>query len=520
MSERPLQEAFTTLRRWAQEAHAQGWLDDTDLNEVNAVERATADDLFVDTQRRPLLVGLFGGTGVGKSSLVNRLAGAPIARIGVERPTSREITLYLHESHALASLPAEFPVDKTRVCRHHDDSKRDVGWIDMPDMDSTEAANRKLAFAWLPYIDWIVYVVSPERYRDDAGWLVLKARGHRHRWLFVMNHWDLGRQPQVDEFMDDLVQAGFERPTVITTISTEPPGDDEFHRLEQTIRNAIERHGLAELQRLGVLSRLRDIEQLTEQLRTKFGDEPSWASYLAAQLGDARQTLERLGQGLQWPIEALAERFRTPRTGWFRRTPAATGPSFSLGEVRDALCSDRVRRQLDDLVSRTVIEAGKRGIATTAVCRAVESSLAHADDDLSASAFDGLQRALARPGTPLQRAAQAALRGLFYGLPLATAGWAVYHTVARYRLAVADTAAFLGLDFAVHSLLMILLAWLVPFVVHRWTRPTRRAAARRGLNAGVEEAIAALIQKLETAHHDLDVQRRKFLHAAGSISEG
>ena len=185
------QQAYAALTQWVDSAMDQGWVTETDRKSLHKIERATADDLFVTADKRPLVVGLFGGTGVGKSSLLNRLAGESIAKVGIERPTSREVTLYLHESHALASLPKEFPVNKTRVAHHRDNSKRDVVWIDMPDIDSTETANRKLVFAWLPYIDWVIYVVSPERYRDDAGWQIVNRRGHRHRWLFVMNQWDI-----------------------------------------------------------------------------------------------------------------------------------------------------------------------------------------------------------------------------------------------------------------------------------------------------------------------------------------
>ena len=38
--------------------------------------------LFADLDRARLVVGIFGGTGVGKSTLINALAGATISRSG------------------------------------------------------------------------------------------------------------------------------------------------------------------------------------------------------------------------------------------------------------------------------------------------------------------------------------------------------------------------------------------------------------------------------------------------------
>ena len=53
-------------------------------------------------------------------------------------------------------------------------ARRDVAWLDMPDIDSVEARNKSLVLSWLPYVDWLIYVVSPERYRDDVGWRLLE----------------------------------------------------------------------------------------------------------------------------------------------------------------------------------------------------------------------------------------------------------------------------------------------------------------------------------------------------------
>ena len=175
-----MSEAYKTLitrtHAWFERAHADGWLREADLQRLASVEQRTPADLFTDAQRRPLVVALFGGTGVGKSSLLNRLAGEELARVGVERPTSREVTIYLHESIELASLPPEMPVEHVRVKRHRDDARRDVLWIDAPDIDSARQKNREFALAWLPHVDLVLYTVSPERYRDDVGWRVLDVR--------------------------------------------------------------------------------------------------------------------------------------------------------------------------------------------------------------------------------------------------------------------------------------------------------------------------------------------------------
>ena len=203
---------------WIARAQAMAWLGDAELLALQQVERHTPADLFTRAQPvRPLVVAFFGGTGVGKSSLLNRLAGQTIARVGVERPTSHEVTVYVHAAVELAALPEHFPVRQVHIARHADAARRDVLWIDMPDIDSTEQANRELVFAWLPHVDLLVYVVSPERYRDDIGWRVLRQRGHRHGWMFVMNHWDEGAPEQEADLLTILHEAGFADPLVLHT---------------------------------------------------------------------------------------------------------------------------------------------------------------------------------------------------------------------------------------------------------------------------------------------------------------
>ena len=44
-----------------------------------------------------LVMGLLGGTGVGKSTLISALAGQPISKASVVRPTTNRPLIYRHE---------------------------------------------------------------------------------------------------------------------------------------------------------------------------------------------------------------------------------------------------------------------------------------------------------------------------------------------------------------------------------------------------------------------------------------
>jgi GTPase SAR1 family protein len=107
-------ELLAQAQVWASDAIAQGYLKQSDAQALLMLDQRSPEQLFAtdNSACRPLIVAFIGGTGVGKSSLLNRLAGQAVAKSGVERPTSREVTLYHHQSLHLQHLPGSLPLEK------------------------------------------------------------------------------------------------------------------------------------------------------------------------------------------------------------------------------------------------------------------------------------------------------------------------------------------------------------------------------------------------------------------------
>lgn len=546
-------ETFADLRRraieWRERARAEGWLDEPAARRLEAVDRPGPADLFHGNDGiRPLVVALFGGTGVGKSSLLNRLAGAPLARTGAQRPTSRHVTVYVHAdarlddaglgeiapSHrdggGVVAGPAD-PDRRTVVVRHRIDARRDVLWLDAPDIDSVDEDNRRLALAWLPRIDLLIYVVSPERYRDDVGWKVLREHGHRHGWMFVMNRWDEGDPRQVDDWRTILTRAGFADPLLFCTSCAEhptrPASSDEFDQIESTIRTILDEHGLRELERLGHRARLRDWAAGIAADLARFGDAAGWRHVREALSRRWRQARVTILDGMAWSLRARARRAShavgpaTPARGQrlagviaaargdapvvassdaTAAQDAAAAPPEAPDAVADAsLWDEWAAGRLAECIDELEVELRRVGITPATVRARLARVAEEAANTVARATQRELRHALARPGSAWQRGVQRAARAAMVGLPLVALIAVAVQVVLGYYRAATEGTPFLGHDFALHSALLVLVSWALPFAVERAVRPSIEENAVRGLTRGFQAALDELSERLEAA---------------------
>ncbi len=553
-----MSEAFATLvtrtRAWFERARESGWLTQLELECFTSLENRTPADLFTDAQQRPLVVAFFGGTGVGKSSLLNRLAGEPIARTGVERPTSREVTIYLHESVKLATLPPELPVEQVHVKRHRSDGRRDVLWIDAPDIDSTQQENRRLALAWLPHVDLLIYVVSPERYRDDVGWRVLRQRGERHGWMFVLNRWDEGDAGQKDDFAHMLRGAGFNDPLLLCTscaagtagegsgryieMTSQLPTPDQFDRIESAIREYLAEHGVRELERLGHRARLLEMRDALNTARQRFGDDGQWKDVDTCRERHWQRTRSALVQGLEWPIRAAAGRFAIRESGLVgqvvRQAVVATksgagrieargssegqdASGLDTTELTQPLWDDWTRDKLAECLDAVEVEVRRTGIAATPLRNCFDMVAEQAGPVVLRSVQERLRAAMAQPGTRLQRALRRVTGFLMAALPLLGLLWVAYNVVVGYYRASTEGGTYLGTNFAVSSVLLIVVAWAVPFVFDRMLRPSLERTALKAMRDGLADGLDQLGEQLRDAAVEVIQQARTGRDDAGGI---
>jgi len=503
-----------TAQRWATEAWEAGWLGEAEVATLTALDNRSPSGLFELGEHRPLVAAFFGGTGVGKSSLLNRLAGQAIAKAGVERPTSREVSLFLHESLQIRQLPPGFPLDRVRIARHADEKRRSVLWIDMPDIDSTEASNRDLVVDWLPHIDVLIYVVSPERYRDDKGWRLLREHVREHAWLFVINQWDRGQEPQWADFIKLLKQGGFTHPLVFRTDCQEQPDRrkaDQFVELESTIQALADGHLIEQLELRARQARSEELQAALKACLDSMGGDAALEGLRAQWLAIWDEVSAALLKGLEWPMAEVARAFVRHDASPLRRSikllPAEKTTETHKPAEPSLLWDDWAQMQWQDAMDRLLMDAAERRLPIPPLKSGLTPMAEGARKLMLTEAQRALRSSLARPGNIAQRFFLK-LTGLCVVLmPLAAMGWVSWQAVTAYYESASTHAGFLGVDFVAHSALLVALSWLLPFFLNHQLKPSTERAALRGLRTGVSAGLTRLQSLVDEAMAGYEAER-------------
>jgi energy-coupling factor transporter ATP-binding protein EcfA2 len=166
-----------------------------------AVARTRAQ--LLGTPEPILTVALAGGTGAGKSTLINALAGAAIAETSLRRPTTTKLHAYHHRDVASGGLPAELATEAVFV-PHERAALRSKVIVDTPDLDSYATHHRAATRALLKAAGLVLYIFSPQNYRDERTWSVLREEKRFSACAVVLNKIDLVTPEELEAITDDL----------------------------------------------------------------------------------------------------------------------------------------------------------------------------------------------------------------------------------------------------------------------------------------------------------------------------
>jgi hypothetical protein len=347
--------------------------------------RRRAEDL--DLEQPLLTIMLMGGTGVGKSTLLNALAGSAIAQAAFTRPTTRDPVVYHHVAVKPERLdPA---LRKCRMVAHDREELREKVLVDTPDLDSNEEDNRERLLGVLPVADVVLYVGSQEKYHDRVGWDLFRAQRQRRAFAFVLNKWDRctsptsgGMRPDED-LLRDLKDEGFVDPLLFRTAAQHwvdknpeaPPAGEQFPQLLQWLEEGLTRLEIEALKARGVGQLL---EHLTAGLDQAMPPDltaaaaktrPGWDSLIDREAEDLSAMLLHTLEPQQREIE---HHFRLTGQQRFQRLMAGylgvvTRLQFIGSKLQNPLASASNESgtgnfNIDGLTRDVLAAAGKRGL--------------------------------------------------------------------------------------------------------------------------------------------------------------
>src|SRR5271165_2843771 len=270
--------SLTELTRIAADrAGSEGFSQDL-LADADALLRRSGERMRMSASLT--VVALAGGTGSGKSSLFNALAGATFSPAGVMRPTTRHLHACVWGMEGAAPLLDWLSVQRRH--RYGRASALDEGeasltgllLLDLPDHDSVVTGSAALVDRLVKMADMLVWVLDPLKYADASvhrRYLVPLA-GHAAVTTVVLNQGDTLSPDQVADCGSDLRRLldseGLSETQVLVTSATTGAGLKELRRVLA---------GAVAARRASADRITADVDALLERFAVYAGDSvPGW----------------------------------------------------------------------------------------------------------------------------------------------------------------------------------------------------------------------------------------------------
>ncbi len=379
----------------------------------------------------PLLIGIGGSTGAGKSTITNTLVDADVSPTGVVRPTTRTPVLvcappdeaWFRSDGVLHDLPrvsgASAAGDDVtgplglRVISHAG-MLPGLAVLDTPDIDSIEVANHTMAARLLDASDMWLFVTTAARYADQVPWTMLdKARRQGTALSIIINRIPPGASAEIRSDLERMLDERGLAGTPVFTLTETPLIDGRIpddvidpisRRLEKLSANATRRATLVRQTLDGAIASvpmraevvLADAERRTQAL-AELGE------IVDQQHGSAiRRIAASVDGGTLLRGEVLAGWQEFVGTGTFMKSVqsqlARIGDKLRSTVTRTPTTPSEVTGELRSTVVAAIVEAVDRAADSTVA--AWETSPG-GDEILGADA-----RTLARPSSGLIASAE------------------------------------------------------------------------------------------------------------------
>jgi energy-coupling factor transporter ATP-binding protein EcfA2 len=275
--------------------------------------------VFHYKRRIPYLWGvLLGGTGTGKSTLFNAIAGYELSQTGVERPKTRGPIAYAHRQALIEenfpfpgvrvdrsagrdpeATPAEGAAGCLLVLEHERDEYSHLVLVDTPDLDSVEVENRRLAQHLYLLADTVLFITSQEKYADEVPYqfLLQVVQDRRPCFIFLNKADDLTLDEVMASFRDHDISLPEERLWLIPYLPSHPSAtisrDPAFQSFRERFSRQVTEETMAVFRQRLLSERAGDLRVRADELYRMLREEEQAAQQWLDRLETLSRTISR-----------------------------------------------------------------------------------------------------------------------------------------------------------------------------------------------------------------------------------
>jgi GTP-binding protein EngB required for normal cell division len=290
------------------------------------------------------VVALAGGTGSGKSSLFNRIAGADFSTAGVTRPVTRDVHSCVWGVSGSGPLlewlgvPRRYRYARASALDSGEETMTGLVLLDLPDHDSVMAHATEQVDHLVGLADLMIWVLDPQKYADAAVHrrFLVPLAGHSEVVAVVLNQSDVLTPAQVEDCVNDLRRL---------------LDAEELHDVQILVTSAATGDGVGELRRLladavsarrAAAARISaDVDDIAARFAPYAGDDPM-APGQPGQFGGPGVTPAAAADGRPEGRSAASILAAAPR-----KLAAAFARAAGVSAIGDALQSARELRAVD-----------------------------------------------------------------------------------------------------------------------------------------------------------------------------
>ncbi len=170
------------------------------------------------------------------------------------------------------------------------------------------------------------------------------------------------------------------------------------------------------------------------------------------------------------------------------------------------------KNRFDDTLDELILTADQLKLATIPLRESLQPIRVNIGQIIDSQVELSCRQALINPGNTLHRFLLKLSHFCEIILPLITMSVVGYQLLLGFYQGAQDHQKYLGLNFATHSILLILISWLFPYFIHKKMQPSIEKAALKGLKQGLRLAFEKVADEVSLILEGMQQQQQQFIN--------